>query len=265
MNDIEHKNHNFFVGPCVEHTPAFSKRTLFVVGKQDVAAIEKYARDFKTPHISLGAKHSFNLDTADNSPYWNETITKLLDAGFWVTFDYPAHQHVNVLTMLTPGVWQCRNFVPLLSVRIPSIEISSPNLTVKIADIEKTNPGVWCIHYHEITDSNRFTGWGEYETSSVYANRDDLVPTPTPAPTPIPVVAERKLAEVEATPTLNDAKLGLDTESKSSLKPDLDSVARITDIVTPLAAADAYAEGATRDPLGKEGSSQPKTAKKVAK
>jgi hypothetical protein len=39
MNRPEHENVNFFVGTEVERTPAFGKRTLFVVGWQPVLEI----------------------------------------------------------------------------------------------------------------------------------------------------------------------------------------------------------------------------------
>ena len=171
MNRDGHKDVVFFIGPEVEHTPAYSKRTLFVVGFQDTAEVEKQARANKVTHIFLGANHSF--DTAHYTDYfgktWDDQITYLLDRGFWVTLDYQAHQHETVLKMLNPGVWQSRLFVPLLGVRIPKIETSSPNLTVKIDDVDfkATNRGVWCMHFHEVTDSNRFTDWQDYESDSV--------------------------------------------------------------------------------------------------
>ncbi len=171
MNRDGHKDVIFFVGGEVEKTPAFSKKTLFVVGIQDVATVERLAREHKTPHVFLGANHSF--DATHYTDYfgktWEDLVTRLLDRGFWVTLDYPAHQHETVLKMFSPGIWQSRQFVPLLSVRIPKVQTSSPNLTVKIDDIDfkATNPGVWCMHFHEVTDSNRFTDWQDYGTDLV--------------------------------------------------------------------------------------------------
>jgi hypothetical protein len=42
MNRPEHENVNFFVGTEVEHTPAFGRRTLFVVGWQPVLKLSDY-------------------------------------------------------------------------------------------------------------------------------------------------------------------------------------------------------------------------------
>jgi hypothetical protein len=41
MNRPEHDNIDFFTGKEVEHTPAFGKQTLFVVGVQSVDRIHQ--------------------------------------------------------------------------------------------------------------------------------------------------------------------------------------------------------------------------------
>ena len=244
-----HNNVSYFIGPEVEKTPAFSKKTLFVVGFQNTATIEKHAKEHKTPHIFLGANHSFDAEhnTAHFAKTWDEQITYLLDKGYWVTLDYPAHQHQQVLAMLNPGIWQSRIFVPLLSVRIPHVETSSPNLTVKIDDIDfkSTNPGVWCMHFKEVTDSNRFTDWIEYGTDFVI--QEEMT---------TPVVHA-------STPVINDSTLGLDPNAVSKLKPEAEEIVSpvVAAITNPASAAEAYAEGATQDPLSSKPSKKPKAVK----
>ena len=130
MERIGHENTAFFIGPEVEHTPAFSRKTLFVVGKQDVEKILKLAREHKVTHIFMGANHSFVVDPTDGTLYWDKTITELLDRGFWVSLDYPAHQHESVLKILNAGIWQSRIFVPLLRVEIPKIQTSRDRKSV---------------------------------------------------------------------------------------------------------------------------------------
>jgi hypothetical protein len=172
-----HEKAAFFIGPEVEQSPAFGKKTLFVVGRQDLARIESIAKEHKTPHIFMGANHSFDFNAEkDNLSYWKDTIVALLDKGFYVTLDYKAEQHADVLNVFSRGVWQCRTFVPMLRVEIPYIQTSSPNLVVKIDDIDfkATNEGVWCMHHHELTDSNRFTSWDEYGTDVVISKVDDV-------------------------------------------------------------------------------------------
>jgi hypothetical protein len=273
MNRDGHNNVAFFIGPEVEHTPAYSRRTLFVVGRQGVADIIKQAQDNKVTHIFMGANHSFDVDPAHPDEtvkaYWDKTITALLDKGFWVTLDYEAHLHEMVLKMLNPGIWQSRIFVPLLSVRIPKIETTSNNLTIKIDDVDfkATNRGVWCMHFHEVTDSNRFTDWQDYESDSVIgstaqqqaasimANLEGIV-----EPRATKTLADT-LADIPApTEPLNQTELGLDANPTTALKPEEDSTVVI--VKTPEDAAAAYADGTTTDPLSAENSKKPRAAKK---
>lgn len=244
-----HNSVAFFIGPEVEHTPAYSKKTLFVVGKQDTEAILKHAREHKVAHIFMGANHSFDASTPV-APYWEDTIATLLDKGYWVSLDYPAHQHDIVLKSLSAGIWQSRIFVPLLSVRIPNIQMSSPNLTVKIDDNEfnGSNPGVWCMHFREVTDSNRFTDWTEYGTDVVIKEERAAAP-PRPQ-----------------TPVINDQDIGLDPDAVSKLKPENEEQAptshpSVPFIASPADAAEAYAEGTTSDPLSSKVPKKPKAVK----
>ena len=242
-----HNNVAFFIGPEVEHTPAYSKKTLFVVGKQDIKSILKHATEHKVTHIFMGANHSFDA-SIPVSPYWNETIIALLDKGFWVTLEYEAHLHKAMLSVLNPATWLSRMFVPLLSVRIPSIHTTSSNLTVKIDDVDfnATNPGVWCMHFKEVTDSNRFTDWTEYGS--------DLIITQEQSTPAVTVQTEVK----------NQTELGLDPDSKSLLKPEYEEtkVSPVAFIKSPTDAAEAYAEGAKTDPLSAKESTKKAKAKK---
>jgi hypothetical protein len=251
MEQFEREGHNdviFFVGAEVEQTPAFAKKTLFVVGYQDTTTIEKHAKENNVPHIYLGANHSFDTTnkTKQFSKMWNDQINYFLGKGFWVTLDYQAHQHVDVLTMLDNAVWKNRLFVPLLAVRIPHVETSSPNLTVKIDDIDfkGTNPGVWCMHFTEVTDNNRFTGWGEYG--------DDTILSETGAkdrriyPVDVGDVSTEKAEEIiqDIKDQLNNSELGLDLNTKSLLKPEPGSeIITETKILSTKDAASVYATG----------------------
>lgn len=176
-----HNDTKFFVAGEVEQTPAFGKKTLFVVGLQDTNTIERLAREHKTLHIFLGANRSFDSLELKNGMYmientlaldWEKQIQSLIERGFVVTLDYPAHKHVDVLSILNKTIWQSRNFIPVLSVAVPNVNTSNINLTIKIDDISfgATNPGVWCMNHHEITNSNRFTGWEEYNNDVIISD-----------------------------------------------------------------------------------------------
>jgi hypothetical protein len=222
----------------------------------------------------MGANHSFSVDPADTTFYWDQTITALLDRGYWVSLDYEAHLHPAVLNMLNKGIWQSRTFVPMLGVRIPKIQSSSPNLTIKIDDVDfkATNPGVWCMHYHEVTDSNRFTDWLEYGSDIViHAEEDKAEPMPPYNEPPKKDVKKIDLKSLKPIKVLelpddtvttlvvptetsedkNDQELGLDPKAKSALKgkPDV----KVVD-VADVDVLEAYAAGTTSDPLSAEGS-----------
>lgn len=273
MNRQGHERANFFIGPEVEHTPAYSKRTLFVVGKQPLDQIERMAREHKTPHIFMGANHSFGAASRD--PYWDQVITALLDRGYWVTLDYQAHEHKDVLQMLNKGIWQSRQFVPLLGVRIPNVQTSNVNLTVKIDDVDfaATNPGVWCMHHRELTDSNRFTDWQDYTGDELLSSMDSPTTILSETVAVTEEVAVQPATEVqtgnfesseESKSELNDSSIGLDPTSPSQLKSEdvaADDTQKIESITTPPDAAAAYASGATEDPLA--GKTPKKTGKKA--
>ena len=206
MDRQGHNGVKFFVGSEVEQTPAAGKKTLFVVGEQPINTILKHAREHRVQHVYMGANHSFVLDV-NNFEYWDKTIIALLNAGYWTTLDYEAHNHRDLRIWLSNTIWESRLFVPLLSVRIPHLEKSNSNLTIKIDDIdfEATNPGVWCIHVNQLTDSNRFTGWGEYGT-------DQVIDAPVENVVPEVVIAEEvSTVETPSVPVeLNDNTAGLD-------------------------------------------------------
>lgn len=265
----------FFVGPSIDKTPAVSKKTLFVSGTPDVGLVEKVAREHRAPHIHLEG------DVAHGA-YWDGALTVLLDHGFWVTFEYPAYLHASMRTILNPGIWQSRLFVPVLVTQIPELEMSNTNLSVKLNDVAV---GSWTQHFSEMTDSNRFTGKNEYERVEVLVNQD-AASAPVSVPEVVKVVEvtevaeaapERKVFHVEVgditqeetaqlvTEFLNQPEVGLDVAPTTALtEPAVDAPVDtpvIDPTITVSDAAAAYAEGTTTDPLSAENSKKPKAKK----
>jgi hypothetical protein len=64
MNREGHDNVNFFVGTEVERTPAFGKKTLFVVGVQSYTEIKQHLANEQCEHIFFGANHSLQIRMA---------------------------------------------------------------------------------------------------------------------------------------------------------------------------------------------------------
>lgn len=213
MNRDGHNNVKFFIGPEVEMTPAHGKKTLFVVGEQSVEEIIQHAKNDGAMHVFLGANHSFDSSVVIES--WVSMIEGLLNAGYMVTLDYSVEFHKYLLDNLPESVWKSRNFIPLVSVRIPNIENSGPNLTVKIDDIDfaATNPGVWCMHYSELIDSNRFTGWSDYDSDRVI--RDS---TTEKSDDEFQVEVNKVTLEINETVSVNLNDLGLDVSGTTAME-----------------------------------------------
>lgn len=265
-----HENVTFFVGPEIEQTPAFGKKTLFVVGLQDLETIVSHATEHKTQHIFLSANRSFDsVDKVDGvymvgdtlAADWDKQIHILLSMGYMVSLDYPAHKHHMVLEIIRKETWASRNFVPVLSVQIPHVSTSSNNLTIKIDDInfKATNPGVWCFNHHELTDNNRFTSWNEYGDDLVI--RSSVVVDTGPSglegslQIPTSTVSSTTATDIDGvddtakteSPVLNNPELGLDTTPKESQENTAEEV-----ITTPTEAAEAYAGAEENKPKAKK-------------
>jgi len=158
-----HTDAAFYIGGEANHTPAFSKKTLFVVGVQPIEQISSLAADNKVPHIYLTANQSYS---DDNVAYYNSTASNLIAAGYLVTLEYPVQSHSLLLQKLLPTIWQSKAFIAVVNCKIPAVTTCNPNLTVKLDDgeIGGSNGGVWCWNQHAICDSNRFTSWGDYDS-----------------------------------------------------------------------------------------------------
>ena len=159
------KNAQFFVGTEVEHTPARGQKTLFVVGLADIYDIESQARANNCTHIYFGANHSFPLIASNNAAIWStweSMIKAALRARFWCTLDID----VSCVTGLhESGLTEFRRFIPMVSVKLPYLQLLGYNATIKLddTDFDHSNPGVWCHRLHQLMNPDRFTAWSEYE------------------------------------------------------------------------------------------------------
>ena len=166
MDRPGHEDIKFFTGTEVEHSPAYNKKTLFVVGIQPVKKILMWAKRQKVEHIYFGANQSFPQHdiTMDDWQPWIEMITACLD-DYVCTLDIDVYQaHQLVQTDLTGYV----NFIPMISVKLPHINQLGYNATLKIDDVDfaATNPGVWCHSIHDLQNRSVFTDWSKYSKDS---------------------------------------------------------------------------------------------------
>lgn len=177
MNRENHQHVRFFTGLEVEHTPAYNKNTLFVVGVQpieDILAIleedKSYInRTYQIEHIYFGANQSFPKGIANNAriwDMWSAMIFTCLEKGYWCTLDIDVDQ---VEGLLESGLTEHRLFIPMISVKLPYLQQLGYNATIKLDDIDfaKSNPGVWCHQLHDLMDRQRFTDWSQYTQDEI--------------------------------------------------------------------------------------------------
>lgn len=169
---MDRKGHNdvsFFIGTEVEHTPAFGKRTLFVVGLQDSQLIQQEALANDCDHIYFGANQSFpSLETNDGDGWrdWEVMVQDCLEAGWLCTLDLDIKQAEG---LLESALVEFHNFIPMISVKLPYIKQYGYNATIKIddKDFAATNPGVWCHSLHDLQKREVFTDWSKYTKDEV--------------------------------------------------------------------------------------------------
>ena len=154
-----HEDVDFFTGTEVEHTPAFGKRTLFVVGVQLIDHIG--ARIHGEEHIFFGANHSFDPKTPEEWRAWESMIMYFLERGYWCTLDIPISA---VEQFNDGGLCDYRNFIPQIRVSVPYTKLWNYNTMLKIddKDFDATNPGVWCHSLHSLMSRETFTSWDDY-------------------------------------------------------------------------------------------------------
>jgi hypothetical protein len=168
MNRSGHENIEFFIGREVEHSPALGHRTLFVVGIQDSQIIEQEALNNNCTHIYFGANQSFPQSnmSADEMQEWELMIVGCLERGWLCTLDFDV---ANVNRITETRLTEFNNFIPMISVKLPYIQLLGYNATIKLddKDFRATNPGVWCHSLHDLRDRKVFTDWSKYTKDEV--------------------------------------------------------------------------------------------------
>lgn len=168
LNTEERQAVKYFTGYEVEHTVCYGMFTLFVVGTPPLEEILKEAEKFNVQQIYFGTSQSFNPVGFDDWKAWDDCIVGCLDAGYWVTLDFDV-SYANHEWFHDNGWCERNKFVPMISVKLPYIQLFNYNTTLKIDD--KTwgysNPGVWTHHLPSLLDKQKYTYWDQYTEDSV--------------------------------------------------------------------------------------------------
>jgi len=170
MDRDGHNDAVFFVGPEIEHTKAFSMKTLFVVGYRNKEQILDFASDNGCKHVYLGANKSFQKNKKLIG-----VAEFLISNRIMVTLDYPLDAHKWIIENWPASVLNNKDFIAMISVELPKIETFSKNACVKIDDtgLSQNNTGVWTLPIQELLDSNRFTPWSDYVHDEVVWTEED--------------------------------------------------------------------------------------------
>ena len=167
MNREGHDNVNFFFGKEVEKTPAFGKKTLFVVGIQPVDEIAYHFSQHPSgvEHIFFGANHSFYPQTPTEWDRWEAMIVHFLKLGYVCSLDIPV---THVEDFNDTCLCEYRNFIPQIRISIPYAKLWNYNTMIKIddTDFDATNPGVWTHSLHSLMSRRTFTDWDQYNEDS---------------------------------------------------------------------------------------------------
>jgi hypothetical protein len=165
-NDIQ-----FFIGEEVEHTPAFGKKTLFVVGVHSTKEIQQYLdnNDLGIEHIYFGANMSFpRLRVNDGAEWakWETMIFYFLDKGYLCTLDLDIEC---VEGLVESGLCESNYFIPMISAKLPYIQLLNYNAILKLddKDFNASNPGVWCHSIHDLKNRENFTDWSKYTKDTI--------------------------------------------------------------------------------------------------
>lgn len=156
-----------FVGTEVEKTPAFSMKTLFVVGCHDGDEIIKLAKWYNCEHIYFGANQSF-VPTEDHEFWtsWENMIKTCLSNDFWCTLDFDVK---DIEGVLESGFNEYRRFISQISVKIPYLQLLNYNATIKIddKDFDATNTGIWCVPLTDLTKREYYNTWDVYKNDEI--------------------------------------------------------------------------------------------------
>ena len=119
MDRPGHELATFFIGTEVEHTPAYGKKTLFVVGIQDYHRILEIILDSKShpepiEHVYFGANMSFpNLAVNNGEKWgkWEKMIFSVMEqADIMCTLDVDVSC---VEGLAESGLCENHNFIPM--------------------------------------------------------------------------------------------------------------------------------------------------------
>ena len=92
---------------------------------------------------------------------WDDMVKYFLNKGYLCTLDIDVK---SVEGLAESTLCEYNNFIPMISVKLPYVQLLGYNATIKLddKDFAATNPGVWCHSLHDLRNRDVFTDWSKY-------------------------------------------------------------------------------------------------------
>lgn len=164
----DRQTRTFFTGIEVEHTIAYGTKTLFIVGTPSIDDISSEIRDldedgFKVEHLYFGTSQTYKNIDMPTAVKFQQLIHHYLDnTNYWVTLDFDV---ADINRVHEASFCKSNRFIPMISVKMPYINLLNYHATLKIDDTEwgYSNPGVWAHHLSTLLNKNVYTDWAAYK------------------------------------------------------------------------------------------------------
>lgn len=164
----DRQTRTFFTGIEVEHTIAYGTRTLFIVGTPSIEQITNEIIDlaedgYEVEHLYFGTSQTYKNIDLDTAKKFEKIIVHYLEnTNYWVTLDFDI---ADINLVHRSGFNSYNRFIPMISAKMPNIQLLNYNATLKIDDTEwgHSNPGVWAHHLQSLLKKEVFTDWKKYE------------------------------------------------------------------------------------------------------
>ena len=152
---------DYIIGPEVERTAAYGKKTLIVNQFKDIDTIQAIAEQFKCRHIYLEVTYALNhsRNQAQVLKRYRQLAQHFLKQDYTVTVDIP-----NELASRYADLTKDKNFVMNVAIQIPDMHKLGDRVSMKFvggADWNKSG-GVYVADFDAIRTKKNFTPWSKY-------------------------------------------------------------------------------------------------------
>jgi hypothetical protein len=151
----------YVVGPEVEHTHAFGKKTLIVNEITTIDEIEAIFDQYKCKNLYLEVTYALskNKNTSKVLADYRKVAKYFLDRKATVTIDIPTNLAYKYADLTTN-----KNFVMNIAIEIPHMERLKDRVSLKVmaGEYENDTGGIYVAHLDDVRVKKYFTPWDAY-------------------------------------------------------------------------------------------------------